>query len=193
MKYKSDEQIGQCTVEEIVDEEEPEIQEAAESPAPEVSHELPGIREKKTEQIPFTEKKFAHLPARESHDKEAPYPKSKKMDKDPNDQYINIEDKDPLWLKDKGDHFYNRHDYHAAVNAYSKSIQNDKDFLMARLNRATTFIRMRAYQACVGDCNDIETHVNALKDAEREEDSEFYTKIMGRTYLKRGAAQAWLS
>jgi len=80
------------------------------------------VREKKDVTMPFTEKKFAHLPARESHFKEAPYPKSKKVDKDPNDVYIGVEDKDPLWLKDKGDHFYKRNDFHSAINAYTKSI-----------------------------------------------------------------------
>lgn len=64
---------------------------------------------------------------------------------------------------------------------------------MARLNRATTFIRIRAYDACVGDCDDIERQIKNLKDAEREEDNEFYMKMLGRMYLKRGAAQAWLS
>lgn len=93
--------------------------------------------------MPFTEKKFANLPARESQHKEAPYPKSKKIEKDPNDQFIDIEDKDPLWLKDKGDHFFGRHDYQSALNAYSKSIQNDKEFLLPRLNRASTFLKMR--------------------------------------------------
>jgi hypothetical protein len=93
----------------------------------------------------FTEKKFAHLPARESHFKEPPYPKSKKVEKKPNDVYIDIEDKDPLWLKDKGDHFYKRNDFHSALNAYCKSIENDKEFLMSRLNRATTFLRTRSF------------------------------------------------
>lgn len=59
--------------------------------------------------VQFTEKKFPHLPARESLLKEAPYPKSKTIDKKKKDDvYIDIEDKDPVWLKDKGDHFYNR-------------------------------------------------------------------------------------
>lgn len=43
--------------------------------------------------------------------KEPPYPKSKQMVKKKDDVYIDIEDKDPVWLKDKGDHFYNRNDY----------------------------------------------------------------------------------
>ena len=65
------------------------------------------------------------------------------MDKKKDDAaHIDIEDKDPLWLKDKGDHFYKRNDFYAAVHAYSKSIESDKSFLMSRLNRGTTFIKM---------------------------------------------------
>ena len=154
---------------------------------------MPKVREKKDVKMEFTEKKFAHLPARESHTKEAPYPKSKKIEKKPDDVYIDIEDKDPLWLKDKGDHFYNRNDYSSAINAYSKSIENDKEFLMARLNRATSFLRIRGFLACVDECDDIERMINALDKKEFEEDKEYYQKMQARLLLKRGAAQAWLS
>lgn len=69
------------------------------------------------------------MPARESHKKEPPFPKSKKLEKKADDVHIDIEDRDPVWLKDKGDHFYKRHDYASAMNAYSKSIKNDPEFL----------------------------------------------------------------
>lgn len=144
-KYAEDEQIGQCTVEEIVEEEpEPQIRDVEAEPAPaEPEVQLPQVRQKQDVKMDFTEKKFPHLPARESHHKEAPYPKSKKISKEKDKNlHIDIEDKDPLWLKDKADHFYKRHDYYAAVHAYSKSIENDKTFLMSRLNRGTTFMRM---------------------------------------------------
>jgi len=105
----------------------------------------------------FTEKKFAHLPARESQGKEAPYPKSKNLSKKKDDDvYIDIEDKDPIWLKDKGDHFFKRADYTAACNAYTKALKEDKDFAMARLNRAACFIKMRHYDLAVDDCDDLE-------------------------------------
>lgn len=32
-----------------------------------------------------------------------------------------------------------------------------------------------------------------MKEEEKAEDAEFYAKLLGRAYLKRGAAQAWLS
>ena len=40
---------------------------------------------------------------------------SKKLDKKKSDVYIEIEDKDPVWLKDKGDHFFKRADYQGAL------------------------------------------------------------------------------
>lgn len=90
----------------------------------------------------FTEKKFAHLPARESQLKEPPYPKSKKLDPTKRDEmgYVDVEDKDPVWLKDKADLFFKRFDYNAAVHTYTRALKEDPEFLMGRLNRATAFI-----------------------------------------------------
>ena len=140
----------------------------------------------------FTEKKFPHLPARESHMKEPPMPKSKKIDKKKDTVYIDVEDKDPIWLKDKGDHFYKRNDYHSALNAYSKALEYDKEFLMGRLNRATTWLKVRCFENAVEDLSDIENFILALKEEERESD-EFYQRMLGRTYLKKGAGYGWLS
>lgn len=66
-----------------------------------------------------------------------------------NDYYIDVEDKDPVWLKDKGDHFFKRADYTAALNAYAKALKADPTFLPAKLNRATNFIKMRAPELCI--------------------------------------------
>ena len=89
--------------------------------------------------------------------------------------YIDIEDKDPVWLKDKGDHFYNRNDFYSALNAYSKALEYDKEFMMGRLNRATTWLRVRAFQSCIADCEDIEGAMHGLKEEERVD--EFYSKM----------------
>lgn len=141
----------------------------------------------------FTEKKFGHLPARESQYKEPPYPKSKNLTKKEKDVYIDVEDKDPVWLKDKGDHFFRRFDYNAALNAYTKALKEDPEFLMGRLNRATVFIKMRSYVGAVDDCIDIVKQIEALKIEEYESDKSFYDKIMARALVKRGAAQSWMS
>ena len=77
------------------------------------------------------------------------------MEKTKDDVYIEVEDKDPVWLKDKGDHFFRRADYTSAINAYSKALKADPEFLTGRLNRATCFIKLRAFDLAVDDCNDI--------------------------------------
>jgi dyslexia susceptibility 1 candidate gene 1 protein len=123
--------------------------------------------------------------------KEPPLPKSKQLPKKKDDVYIDIEDKDPLWLKDKGDHFFNRNDYQSAINAYTKALEFDKEFLMARLNRATTWLKIRAFQNCVLDCQDIEDQLAKLPDSEKEDD--FYPKLQARLLVKRGAGYYWLS
>ena len=61
------------------------------------------------------------------------------------DSFIEIDDKDPVWLKDKADHFFKRHDFQAAVMAYGKALKEDPEFLMARLNRATSYIKVRGF------------------------------------------------
>lgn len=119
-------------------------------------------------------------------------PKSKKIDKKKDNVYIDVEDKDPVWLKDKGDHFYKRNDYYSALNAYSKALEFDKEFLMGRLNRATAWLKARCFENCVEDCQDIQTFVSNLKAEEREND-EFYVRMMARSYLKMGAGYAWIS
>ena len=49
------------------------------------------------------------------------------------------------------------------------------------------------FQACIDECDDIERMVTALPEKEREDDKAYYSKIIGRNYLKRGGALAWLS
>ena len=115
-----------------------------------------------------------------------------KLKKD-KDMYIDVEDKDPVWLKDKGDHFFKRFDYNAALNAYTKALKEDPLFLAGRLNRAAVFIKLRGYVPAVDDCNDIITQITDMDKSEYEDDKLFYDKIVCRALLKRGAAQSWMS
>ena len=177
--------------EEEEEEEEPQVYEVEED-QPEA--EVPDVRGKKEPvKMPFTEKTFAHLPARESQLKEPPYPRSKKLTKQPNEAGLDVEDKDPVWLKDKGDMFFKRHDFTAAIAAYAKALKADPDFLMGKLNRATCFIMVRAFSAGAEDCDDIVRQIEALKPEEFESDKAFYNKVKARALVKRGAANAWMS
>lgn len=64
---------------------------------------------------------------------------------------------------------------------------------MSRLNRGTTFMRLRAFTAAVDEYTEIEQMIDALPEKERLEDEAYYSKMKGRLYLKRGAARAWIS
>ena len=172
-------------MEEIV-EESPQISQQP-------NQDLPKVRQGGSKQIDFTEKVYPNMPARESHKKEPPFPKSKKLKKNTpeEDMTFDIEDKDPVWLKDKGDHFHKRHDYNSAMNAYTKSIKNDSEFLMCYLNRATACMKMHNFEGGILDLDDIEMKIN--EQSEEEKQDPFYPKMMSRVLVKRGAAHAWLS
>ena len=43
---------------------------------------------------------------------------------------IDIEEWNPVWLKDKGDHFFEKNDYKSAINAYSKAIEYDLKYFI---------------------------------------------------------------
>lgn len=187
----NDEEINEISTPSVPESSESYIEEIVEEEPPKV--ELPQPRQASKKDIAFTEKTHAHLPARESQLREAPYPKSKKIDKSKDDVYIEVEDKDPVWLKDKGDHFFRRADYTSAVNAYSKALRADPEFLSGRLNRATCFIKLRAFEQAVEDCNDITNQIGKLKEEVFEEDKDFYTKIMARAIVKRAGALVWCS
>jgi tetratricopeptide (TPR) repeat protein len=135
------------------------------------------------------------LPARESHFKEAPYPRSRKYEppkKTPEEYVTGVEDKDPVWLKDKADHAYKQHDFHAAIAQYSKALDCDRDFLMARLNRVTCFMKMRSFVAAVEECDTILLALNNIDKKERESEKDFYEKMFARATIKRAASQAWV-
>lgn len=130
---------------------------------------------------------------RESHAKEPPYPKSKNIEKTkPEQGYVDIEERDPVWLKDKADHFFKRNDFTAAITAYTKAIKADKSFLAGYLNRAACWIKMRQFENAVNDCKDIEQLLDGIKKEERESD-EFYAKVEARMLVKKGAALSWIS
>ena len=104
---------------------------------------------------------------------------------------IDIEERNPVWLKDKGDHFFEKNDFKAAINAYTKAIENDKDFIKAYLNRATCLLLIRRPEETLKDCEKIEEIIAGLKDQEKED--TFYKRVRVRATVKRAAAKAWLS
>lgn len=70
------------------------------------------MRQQQKVDIQFSEKIYANVAAREQHFKEAPMPKLRvtKGEKVGED----LENKNPLWLKDKGDEYFKNKDFYSA-------------------------------------------------------------------------------
>lgn len=102
--------------EEFVDQKPGEIEEEM----IEVIREIPEPREGKTLQLKFTEKIYPHLAAREQHFKDAPFPKTKGNATETKDG----DQENPLWLKDKGNDFFQNKDYYSAINAYNSAYKS---------------------------------------------------------------------
>jgi len=148
------------------------------------------IREKATIKLNYTEKKYPLLAARETQLKEPPMPRSAaQQQKGEKNEPLSFEEKNPLWLKEKGDNFFTNGDFVSALNAYSKSIEGNPGFLKCYLNRATCYLKLRAYKNCVTDCEKIEEILNKTN---KDEDPEFYDKMALRSYIKKAAAQCWM-
>merc|ERR1711865_1011272 len=66
-----------------------------------------------------------------------------------------ISERDPMWLKGKGDDFYRSRDFQSAANAYSAAIAVDPEDPMvpALSNRAACYLRMGKYKLCRVDCS----------------------------------------
>jgi dyslexia susceptibility 1 candidate gene 1 protein len=146
------------------------------------------VREQAIHKIGFTEKKYPLLAARETQLKEPPLPKAAMQAREKKNEPLSFEEKNPLWLKEKGDNFFNNNDYVSALNAYNKSIEGDSAFLKCYLNRATCYLKLRAYKNCIQDCDRIEELLDKQK---KDEDPEFYDKMGMRAYVKKAAALCW--
>eukprot|EP01022_Parablepharisma_sp_SALTPOND_P000843 TRINITY_DN105134_c2_g1_i1.p2 TRINITY_DN105134_c2_g1~~TRINITY_DN105134_c2_g1_i1.p2 ORF type:complete len:748 (+),score=145.54 TRINITY_DN105134_c2_g1_i1:9608-11851(+) len=147
------------------------------------------IREKATIKLGFTEKKYPLLAARETQLKEPPLPRTAIQQKENKNEPLSFEEKNPLWLKEKGDNFFSNGDFVSALNAYTKSLEGNPSFFKCYLNRATCYLKVRAYKNCISDCEKIEELVEKQK---KEDDPEFYEKLIMRSYVKKAAALCWM-
>lgn len=119
---------------------------------------LPEPRRPGNIQVDFTPRKLA-TPARESKlpeeelwlKKVAEMNKMKKVKNQ--DDVVDIEEMNPVWLKDKGNDFFTKGNYVAAVNAYTSALMLDSTIPMIYANRAACHLSMKQYRECVQDCS----------------------------------------
>ena len=128
---------------------------------------VPDPRETSTIKLGFTER-FFPTPARESKLQEESdwlakngahvgkrWGQKRDGDKGKLNDARDISERDPMWLKGKGDDFYRSRDFQSAANAYSAAIAVDPEDPMvpALSNRAACYLRMGKYKLCRVDCS----------------------------------------
>ncbi|XP_031558123.1 dynein assembly factor 4, axonemal-like [Actinia tenebrosa] len=119
---------------------------------------LPAPREAGCIQVSFTPRSFKTA-ARESKAPEeeewlkkvAEASRNKKSLKD-NPDAVDMEEMNPLWLKEKGIGFYKAENYVAAINAFTAAIVLDGNIPSLYSNRAACHLHMKQYRECIQDC-----------------------------------------
>lgn len=86
---------------------------------------------------------------------------------------------------------YNRGDFKWSLPEYTKAVKADPTFLMARLNRSANYVKLREYDACLRDLDDIMVYIHDLDPKEKALDPEFYSKMELRVSIRKGTVLAW--
>lgn len=77
-------------------------------------------------QVAFTPLEFPHLPARAQREEELKLYKQKQRDAASFTDSLDISDRQPVFLKDKGDALFAQRNYAAAVNAFSAALDGEE-------------------------------------------------------------------
>ncbi|GIM07741.1 hypothetical protein Vretimale_11827, partial [Volvox reticuliferus] len=105
-------------------------------------------------QVSFTKLETGHLPAREQREEEIrAFRKQARAAADEDPDAIDIAERQPLFLKDKGDEMFKAGNYSGALNAYSRAIQLDDCHAAVRTNRAACRLALGEAAGCVEDCD----------------------------------------
>ncbi|XP_070493083.1 dynein axonemal assembly factor 4-like [Chironomus tepperi] len=148
-------------VEEIKKSKKKEIPPKATSRAIDVKKKIeyqepPPVRQSGSIQISFSKRNFL-TPKRESQDpaEQEWLHKASNARKSigfvPDD--LRPEERDPMYLKGKGDDFFRQKNYLAAISAYTTGIQLAKNCFELYLNRSAAQFAQGNYQRCVEDCS----------------------------------------
>lgn len=63
------------------------------------------------------------------------------------------EERNPQWLKEKGDDFLRKKNFLAAISAYSTAIKTNPKYFELYLNRSAAHFHMENYYKCAADCS----------------------------------------
>ncbi|XP_028411189.1 dynein assembly factor 4, axonemal-like [Dendronephthya gigantea] len=118
---------------------------------------VPPPRSSGTIQVSFSHRPFK-TPSRESKAPEeeewlAKMAAAGRTTKTDNNDAVDMEEMNPLWLKDKGSSFYKSGNFVAAINAFTAAIVLDGSIPSLFSNRAACHLQMKQYRECIQDCS----------------------------------------
>ena len=128
----------------------------ADSSIDSMTHYFPQPRKKKAAKIRYTPRIF-NTPMRESTlkteqafiVKNRPYLRKNRL---LNHDALDLTESDPVWLKAKGDEFYQNRDFMSAINAYTAAFESDENMIQLVANRAACYLQIEELNRCVADC-----------------------------------------
>ncbi|XP_055539198.1 dynein axonemal assembly factor 4-like [Wyeomyia smithii] len=118
---------------------------------------MPSIRQSGAVQVTFTKRNFV-TPKRESMEPdEQEWIRKQSLARKAvgfvDDGDLRPEERNPEWLKQKGDSFFQQKNYLAAISAYSAGIRLAKEYYSLYLNRSAAHFALENYQRCAEDCS----------------------------------------
>jgi dyslexia susceptibility 1 candidate gene 1 protein len=145
--------------------------------------EVPGVRKSATIEIQFSKRNFA-TPKRESQDPAEQQWLLKQTEARKAIGFVSEdlrpEERDPMYLKGKGDEFFGQKNYLAAISAYTTGIKLASKCFELYLNRSAAQFAQENYQRCAEDCT------KALELLDPPVESNLKARI--QAYTRRGAA-----
>ena len=174
----------QNTLKALLDKQEKEAEKEKNPPIVQQSD----IRKQETIKVNLTKKLIPTFSARESLSKEPPYPKSKKYVPEKNYLGQEIDEKNPIWAKQRGDNFYNNKDYSSAINAYNNALDLDPYFHKVLINRGTCYMCLGQFDQAL---NDFYKAIDLINNIDKKERSDaFYDRINVKALSKIYAIHA---
>ncbi|KAL4480776.1 hypothetical protein ABPG72_001645 [Tetrahymena utriculariae] len=146
----------------------------------------PKVREQKKLDLAFTQRMYPGVAAREQHFKEPPLPKVKQQQEKSGDD---LENKNPLWLKDRADEFYKNQDFYSAIMAYNQAYKLDQSMINCIANRCACNIHLYNYEEALMDADMVLSYVNSLKEEEKELAKNQSLRL--KTILRKAIATSW--
>ena len=167
-------------------EEEPVEEIFDEEPAPYV----PPLRSSRPAvQVSFTKLETKTLPARAPREKEISlWKKQNDIDPDTFADALDVAERQPIFLKERGDKMFRAQNYEGAINAYSRAVELDGDMMAAFNNRAACYLKLGQFRDCVTDCTTVINHMGGLseEDVDASEGGQaMHTRTLTKALVRR--------